>query len=165
MGQILDTKPILVFNHISQNESKRVFFHHLVKLSFINRGQIWRKEETVCGILSKDPYPPHPEYPLHPRRVFYRSSFDGFNLFVEGSDFLFKGLNLSESFLQFHLKTPIELVAFRPLNRFQVFFVGDPTVDLRIFMGPIFRPILIHDVDIGVNRNLLGDELQNRFRR
>ena len=65
----------------------------------------------------------------------------------------------------FTLKPSIEMKALRPLNRFQIFFMGDPTVDLRIFMGSVFRPILIHDVDIGVNRNLLSDELQNGFRR
>jgi hypothetical protein len=95
MGQILNAKPILVFDHISQNETKRVFLHHLVKSSLIKGGEIRREEETFSGIFSKDFYPPHPENFLHRRRVFYRSGLDGFNLFGEGSDFLFKGLDLS----------------------------------------------------------------------
>jgi hypothetical protein len=103
------------------------------------------------GIFSKDTYPPHPQHLLHKRRVFYRSGLDGFNLFAELLDFLLEGLDLLESFLQFHLKTSIETVVLSPLNGFEMFFVGDPTIDLRIFMGSVFRPILFHDVDIRVN--------------
>jgi hypothetical protein len=165
MGQILDAKPILEFDHISQNETERVFLHHLVKSSFIKRRKVRREEETCCGIFSKDLYPPHPEHLLHRRRVFYRSGLDGFNLFGEGTDFLLKRLDLSESFLQFHLKPPIETVVLSPLNCFHIFLMGDTTIDLRIFMGLIFRSILIHDVDIGMNRDLLSDELENGFRR
>ena len=55
------------------------------------------------------------------------------------------------------------MVVLSPLNRFQIFFVGDTTIDFRIFMGLVFGPILIHDVDIGVNRDLLSNKLENYF--
>ncbi len=88
MGQILDPKPILVFDHISQNEAKRVFFHHLVKPIFVKRGKFRREEEAVGGVLSEYGDPPHLEHPLHGRGVFYGSGLGGFNLLGEGSDFL-----------------------------------------------------------------------------
>jgi hypothetical protein len=163
MGQVLDAKPILVFDHISQNETKRVFFHHLVKSSFVKRGKIRREEETFSRIFSKYLDSPHPEHLLHGRRVFDRSGLDGFNLFGEGTDFLLKRSDLSESFLQFHLKPPIETVVFSPLNGFHIFLMGDTAIDLRIFMGSVFRPILVHDIDIGVDRNFLCDELEHCF--
>ena len=43
--------------------------------------------------------------------------------------------------------------------------MGNPTVDLSILMGSILRPILVHDVDIGMNGDLLRNELQNGFGR
>jgi hypothetical protein len=43
--------------------------------------------------------------------------------------------------------------------------MGDPTVDLRIFISSVFRPVLIHDVNIGVRGDLLSNKLQNGFRR
>jgi hypothetical protein len=87
MGQILNPKPILVFDHISENEAKRVFFHHLIKPILVKRGKLRREEQAVGGILSKYGDPPHLEHPLHGRRVFDGSGPGGFNLFGEGSDF------------------------------------------------------------------------------
>ena len=88
MGQILNPKPILVLDHISQNETKRVFLHHLVKSIFIKERKIHREEETVRGIPSEYVDPPHLEHLLHGRRIFYGGSLNGLNLFGEGSDFL-----------------------------------------------------------------------------
>jgi hypothetical protein len=89
VGQILDAKPILVFDHISQNETKRVSLHHLVKLSFIKKRKVWRKEETFSGILSEYFDSSHFEHLFHWRRVIDRNGLDGFNLSAELSDFLF----------------------------------------------------------------------------
>jgi hypothetical protein len=51
------------------------------------------------------------------------------------------------------------------LDRFQIFLLGDAAIDLREFMGSVFRPILVHDVDIRMNRDLFSDEPENGFRR
>jgi hypothetical protein len=88
MGQILDAKPILIFDHISQDETKRVFLHHLVKPKFVKEGKIRREEQAVGGILSEYVDSPHFEHLLHRRRIFCGSGLDGFNFFGEGSDFL-----------------------------------------------------------------------------
>ena len=63
------------------------------------------------------------------------------------------------------LEPSIELIAPGPLSRFQIFFLGDTAIDLGEFMGSVFRPILVHDVDIRMGRDLLGDEPENGFRR
>ena len=91
MGQILDAKPILMFDHISQYETKGVSLHHLVKLGFVKRDEVWRKEEPICRILSEDLYSPHLEHFLNRGRIFYRSIFDRFNLFGKVLDFPLKG--------------------------------------------------------------------------
>jgi hypothetical protein len=87
-GQILDAKPILVFDHISQNETKRISLHHLVETGFVKRRKIGREEQAVGGILPEYLDPPHLEHLLHWRRLFRKSGFDGFDLFRERPYFL-----------------------------------------------------------------------------
>jgi hypothetical protein len=58
----------------------------------------------------------------------------------------------------------MELVVLSPLNGFHVFLMGGAPIDLRVFMGSVLRPELVHDVDIRMNGDLLGDEPENSFR-
>jgi len=57
VGQILDVKPILVFDHIPQDKTKGIFLHHLVKSSLMKREKIGREEEAIRRILSEELYP------------------------------------------------------------------------------------------------------------
>jgi hypothetical protein len=159
VGQILDVKPILVFDHIPQDKTKGIFLHHLVKSSLMKREKIGREEEAIRRILSEELYPPHPQHRLHRGGILQGDGLDRFDLFGEVLNFLFKGLDLSENLFQFHSKPAIEMEALSDLDRLHILLMGDPTADLRIFIGLVFRPILIHDVDIRVNRDLLGDKL------
>jgi hypothetical protein len=88
MGQIPGSEPLLVFDHISQNETKGVFLHHLVKPTSIERRKIRREKKTGNGILPEYLDSPRSEHFLHKSGVFYGSNLQGFNLFGQGSDFL-----------------------------------------------------------------------------
>ena len=69
MGQILNSKSILIFDHIPQDETEGVSFHHPVESTLVNVRQVRRKEESICWILSEDLYPSHPEHPFNRERV------------------------------------------------------------------------------------------------
>ncbi len=88
----------MVFDHIPQYKAKGVFFHHLVKSTFLKRGDIGREEESVFGILTEDLHPPHFEQPLHRGRIFYEDGFHRFNRLVEALNFFLKRLDLSKNF-------------------------------------------------------------------
>ena len=117
MGQIWNAKPFLVLDHIAEHKPERVSLRHLIESGLIMAGEIGREEESVYWIFFKYTNPPHPEQILHRRRVLYRDTLEGINLSDEGSDSLFKELNLLKGFLQFHLKPPIEMEPFCYLNR------------------------------------------------
>jgi hypothetical protein len=70
VGQLLDAEPILVFDHIPQDETKGVFLHHLVKASFVRRREFRREEEPFCWVLSEDIDPSHLKHPLHREWIF-----------------------------------------------------------------------------------------------
>ena len=94
MGQVPDAELLLVFDHISQNKTKRVFLHHLVESILVERRKIRGEEETGSGILSEYVDPSHLEHFLHRSKVFCGGSLDGFNLLGQGSDFLLEGPDL-----------------------------------------------------------------------
>jgi hypothetical protein len=87
VGQILDAKPILVFDHIPQHETKGISLHQLVKLNLMKREEIGRKEETIRRILPEDPYPPHFQQPLDGGGILHGSRPDRLNLFRKMLDF------------------------------------------------------------------------------
>jgi hypothetical protein len=58
----------------------------------------------------------------------------------------------------------MEMKALGYLSGLHIFLMGDPTVDFWMLMGSVFRPVLIHDIDIGVRRDLFSDEPQDCFR-
>ncbi len=63
------------------------------------------------------------------------------------------------------LKSPIKAKLFGDLDRLQVFFAGDSTINFRILIGPELRPVLFHNIDVGVDRDSFSDELKNFFGR
>ena len=60
-------------------------------------------------------------------------------------------------------ESPVELKTFSKLCGLHIFLVRDPSINGNMLTGMILRPILIHDIHIGVDRNFLGNEPENSF--
>jgi hypothetical protein len=118
-----------------------------------------RKEESVRWILSEDLDPPHLKHSLDRESIFHEDGLNRFNLLAETLNLLFEGLNLSEDLLYFHLKPSVEMKPLSDLNCLHILLMSDSTANLWIMVGLEFRPVLIHDIHIGINGDLLSDEL------
>ena len=165
MRKVLYAKPVLALDHIPQHQPKGIPGHHFIEAGFVKGGKIGRKEELVRGIFLEDLHSPHFKHFLRRGGVLDQSSLDRSNLFGEGPDLLFEGGDFPKDLFSFHvlLKASVEMETFGQLNSLQILLAGDPAVDFRVFIGLVFGPVLLHDVDIGMNRDLLGDELENGF--
>ena len=99
MSQILDVKSFLMFDHISQDEAKRISFHHLVKPSSI-RGWKTRGEEKLFGGISPENLDAScEEDPFHNSGVLGGASLDRFDLLGKVPNLSSEGLDLPQEIL------------------------------------------------------------------
>ena len=99
MSQILDVKSFLMLDHISQDEAKGIFFHHLVKPSSVREWKARGEEELFCRIPAENPDASREEHPFHRRGVVKRGSLDRFDLLRKVFDLSSKGLDLPQESL------------------------------------------------------------------
>jgi len=99
MSQILDVKPFLMLDHISQDETKRILLHHLVKPSSVHGGKVRGEEKLLSGISPEKLNPSRQEHPFHRRGVVTRGRLDRFDLLRKVFDLSSKGLELPQEFL------------------------------------------------------------------
>ena len=99
MSQILDVKPFLMLDHISQDETKRILLHHLVKPSSVHGGKVRGEEKLLSGIAPEKLNPSRQEHPFHRRGVVTKGRLDRFDFLRKVFDLSSKGLNLSQEFL------------------------------------------------------------------
>ena len=77
---------------------------------------------------------------------------------MAGQESLFRGsLSLSES--------PIKSEALCGPKRFEIFVPCDPAIDLRIVLSLLLGPVLIHDINIGMDRDFLRNVPENLLGR
>jgi hypothetical protein len=138
MNQILDVKSFLMLDHISQDEAKGIFFHHLVKPSSVREWKARGEEKLFCRIPAENPDASREEHPFHRRGVVKRGSLDRFDL-------LGKVLNLSPE----GSNIPKELLVFR-----RVWGMGEHVTAPRGIARHLWRVLL---------KTLDGDENASRF--
>jgi hypothetical protein len=98
MSQILDVKSFLMLDHISQDETKRILLHHLVKPSSVHGRKVRGEEKLLSGIPPKKLNPSRQEHPFHRRGVVTRRRLDRFDLLRKVFDLSSKGLDLPQEF-------------------------------------------------------------------
>ena len=61
------------------------------------------------------------------------------------------------------LKSAVKVVAPCDLNRLQILFMGDSAIDFRIVMGPVLGPVLVHNIDVGMDGDFFCNESKDRL--
>ena len=57
------------------------------------------------------------------------------------------------------------MVAPSELNRLQILFMGGPAIDFRMVMGQVLWPVLVHNIDVGIDGDFFGNESKDLFGR
>jgi hypothetical protein len=92
-------KSFLMFDHIPQDEAKRIFFHHLVKPSSVKGRKVRGEEKLFGGISPEDLNPSRQEHSVHRRGVITRGGLDRFDLLGKVPNLSSEGLDLPQELL------------------------------------------------------------------
>jgi hypothetical protein len=102
VGQVLDAKSILVFDHIPEHKAEGVFLHHFIEPVFKGKRKIGREKKPIPWIFPKDLDPPHLEHSLDRGGILNERSLDRLDLTREVLNFLLKGPDFSKNLREIH---------------------------------------------------------------